>query len=96
MKRFNLREAFIGEPNPHQEGAAVQGRGHDVVELRVTGGKVTLLVPGHVPDNSPPTLDWFEHFVSWELTLENGMTMTVRLLEGAGDVDLVLQGPAEK
>lgn len=50
MKRLNIQEAFVGEANPNQEGAAAE-EADEVVLLAVRGGEITTVVEGGTPDD---------------------------------------------
>lgn len=95
MKRFGLRQAFGGEGNPSQEGVAVEGAGLDAVEIGITGGCITLLVPADLPDSAVARLDRMTRFVRWEMDLEDGSTMVVTLPAGAEDLDVTITKPGE-
>ena len=95
MKRFGLRHAFGGEGNPSQEGVAVEGTGLDAVEIGITGGCMTLLVPADMPDSAVARLDRMTRFVRWEMMLEDGSTMTISLPAGAEDLDVTITKPEE-
>jgi CBS domain-containing protein len=46
MKRVNIREAFVGEPDRSQEGlSVVQDEGSEALLLAVRGGELTIVVP---------------------------------------------------
>jgi CBS domain-containing protein len=46
MKRVNIRDAFVGEPNRHQEGLSnVDDEGLEALLLAVRGGEVTVVLP---------------------------------------------------
>ena len=46
MKRVNIRDAFVGEPNRHQEGLSnVEDEGLEALLLAVRGGEVTVVLP---------------------------------------------------
>ena len=80
MKRRNVQQAFVGEPDPNQEGLAAQYEGDDSVELDVRGGRVMVTVPAATPDDQI-----FEQrgYLSGELTLEDGRTLTFEIQDGA-------------
>jgi hypothetical protein len=87
MKRWNLREAFIGEPSMEREGTRRHHEGYDAVELEVTGGKVTLVVPASTPDGAVFRSGAFGQSSTWELHLEGGWVVTFQMPEdhlGAG------------
>lgn len=91
MKRYSLRDAFTGDPNPHMEGIAAMGTGPDAVEIQVKGGKLILIVSPDVRDD-----EVFDHELHkaahgpWqvELELESGMRLTLWLPEGPTCADL--------
>ena len=87
MKRWNLREAFIGEPSLESDSTRRQREGYDAVELQVLRGKVTLVVPASTPDREVLQSQPFTGASTWELELESGWTITFQLPEdpsGAG------------
>jgi CBS domain-containing protein len=46
MKRVNIRDAFVGEPDRHQEGLSnVHDEGLEALLLAVRGGEVTVVLP---------------------------------------------------
>lgn len=81
MKRWNLREAFIGEPSLEREATRRLREGHDAVELAIRGGKVTLVVPASTPDRSVFESSAFSHASAWELELEGGWILQFELSE---------------
>lgn len=83
MKRWNLREAFIGEPSLEREGTRGREAGYDAVELEIKGGKVTLVVPASTPDGAIFQPQVFARASTWELELKNGWVITFHLPEGA-------------
>lgn len=83
MKRWNLREAFIGEPSMEREGIHRLREGYDAVELEIKGGKVTLVVPACTPDNAVCQPQAFAQASSWELELEGGWVVSFQLPEEA-------------
>ncbi len=82
MKRWNLREAFIGEPTLEREGIRRQETGYDAVELEVKGGKVTLVVPSSTADEAIFQSQMFARTSTWELELEGGWVLSFHLAEG--------------
>jgi len=91
MKRWNLREAFIGEPSLEGEDIRRGEAGHDAVEMEVKGGKVTLIVPASVPDDAIFQPQAFARPSTWELELEGGWVVTFHLPEGVIDAGLHLR-----
>ena len=81
MKRWNLREAFVGEPTLEKEGTRRQQEGYDAIELEVKGGKVTLVVPVSTPDDAVFRPRAFAQSSTWELHLEGGWVITFHLPE---------------
>lgn len=76
MRRRNLRQSFVGEGDPDQEGLEVEGEGQEDVEFGVAGGHLAVVVPAGTPDE-----EVFDRliFVHAELTLENGSRVTFGL-----------------
>jgi hypothetical protein len=90
VKRYSLRDAFIGEPNPHMEGMAAVGTGQDAMEFTVRGGTLTIIVPHDMPDDEVFLSDLRVDHAPWELELEleSGMRLTLWLPEGPTCADL--------
>lgn len=80
MKRRNVKQAFVGEPDPNQEGLAAENEGRDAIELEVRGGRLLLTVPANTPDDRI-----FENpgYLSGELTLEDGRVLSFEIQDGA-------------
>ncbi len=76
MKRLFVQEAFVGEPNPEQEGLAAWGEQDEAVVLRVESGRLVVVVPADTP--SQQEFDAAQ-FLAIELTLEDGRTLTVNV-----------------
>jgi len=91
MKRWNLREAFIGEPSLEGENARRREAGYDAVELEVRRGKVTLVIPASAPDDSVFQPRTFAHPSTWELQLEGGWVVTFHLPEGVIEASVHLR-----
>ncbi|MBW3622421.1 MAG: hypothetical protein KY468_03315 [Armatimonadetes bacterium] len=51
MKRHNMVQQFVGEPDPASDGTSAEGVGYDEVELQIVRGKVSLVVPANTPDD---------------------------------------------
>ena len=80
MKRRNVQQAFVGEPDPNQEGLAAQGEGDDSIEIDVKRGRVMVTVPADTPDDE--VLEQ-RGYLSGELTLEDGRTLSFEIQDGA-------------
>ena len=80
MKRRNVQQAFVGEPNPNQEGLEAQDEGDDAVEFEVQQGRVMVTVPATIPDDQVLANPGY---LSGELTLEDGRTLTFEIQDGA-------------
>ena len=94
MKRRNVQQAFVGEPDPSQEGIAVQSEGEDAVEFDVRQGRVMVTVPAATPDDQVLAN---QGYLSGEMTLEDGRTLTFEIQDGAvGAQWNVLEGQSVK
>lgn len=51
MKRHNMVQQFVGEPDPASDSTMAEGVGYDEVELEIVRGKISLVVPADTPDN---------------------------------------------
>jgi hypothetical protein len=80
MKRRNVQQAFVGEPDPSQEGIAAQYEGDDAVEYSVRGGRIMVTVPAATADDR--VLEQ-QGYLSGELTLEDGRTLSFEIQDGA-------------
>ncbi|MGH2353953.1 MAG: hypothetical protein ACRDI2_20390 [Chloroflexota bacterium] len=80
MKRQNVQDAFAGEGNPHQEGVRVSETGDEAVELKVTGGRVLVVVPAGTADGD---LFDLQERVLGELHLEDGTVLSFTIEDGA-------------
>lgn len=80
MKRSNVQQAFVGEPDPNQEGLEAEHEGDDAVEIAVRGGRVMVTVPSSTSDDQ---VLQHQGYLSGELTLEDGRTLTFELQDGA-------------
>jgi hypothetical protein len=80
MKRRNVQQAFVGEPDPTQEGLETQSEGDDAVEVEVTSGRVMVTVPASTPDDQVLAQ---QGYLSGELALEDGRTLTFEIQDGA-------------
>lgn len=94
MKRRNVQQAFVGEPNPTQEGIAAQYEGEDAIDINVNGGRVMVTVPAATPDDQ---ILQHQGYLSGELTLEDGRTLTFEIQDGAEGAQWnVLEGQGVK
>ncbi len=94
MRRRNVQQAFVGEPDPSQTDMAPQYEGEDAVEYDVQGGRVMVTVQAGTPDDQVLTHDGY---LSGELTLEDGRTLTFEIQDGAvGAQWNVLEGQSVK
>jgi hypothetical protein len=80
VKRRNVQQAFVGEPNPNQEGIDAAQTGEDAVELEIRGGRLLTTVDHETPDDQV-----LEHhgYLSGELLLEDGRCLTFEIHDGA-------------
>ena len=76
MKRYSLIQARGGDFSGHMEGMAVEGEGNDVIELAVTGGTVSVIVPADLPDGEVCEECWFNNHTCLEIELEDGTRIT--------------------
>lgn len=74
MQRRNLKQAFVGESDPNQEGIDVQEDSDEEVELEVTSGRIAFVVSPDTPDDE--AIERYK-FVHAELLLENGVRVTL-------------------
>ena len=51
MKRRNVQQGFVGEPDPSQEGLETQGEGEDAIEFDVRRGRIMVTVPAVTADD---------------------------------------------
>ena len=77
MQRVGLRQAFHGEPDMAQDGAAVVGKGPDQVIITVKDGTLVLRVNSDVPDNQVLSPENLNGFLELTLELEDGSQLTV-------------------
>ena len=94
MKRRNVQQAFVGEPDPSNEGLPQQYEGEDAIEIDVQQGRVMVTVPAATPDDQ---VLQHQGYLSGELTLEDGRTLTFEIQGGAvGAQWNVLEGQGTK
>ena len=80
MRRRNVQQGFVGEPDSSNEGLPDQYEGEDAIEYDVQQGRVMVTVPAATPDEQVLT---HQGYLSGELTLEDGRTLTFEIQEGA-------------
>lgn len=81
MKRRNVQMAFVGEGMPSaDDDVENMVEGDEAVDVDVTGGKLMVTVPAGTPDE-----DIFDAATTLggELTLENGLTFSFQIEDGA-------------
>jgi hypothetical protein len=80
VKRRNVQQAFVGEPDPNQESIDAVSNGEDAVELEIRGGRLVTTVDHETPDDKV-----LEHhgYLSGELILEDGRHLTFEIHDGA-------------
>jgi hypothetical protein len=95
MKRRNVQQGFVGEPDPNQEGLEADNEGDDAVEIEISGGRVMVTVPASTPDDR--VLER-RGYLSGELTLENGLMLTFEIQDGAEGAqwNVLADQPAKK
>lgn len=74
MQRRNLKQAFVGEGDPNQEGLAVEQEGLEDVAFRVVGGYLAVVVPAGTPEEA---LFQAQTLTRAELVLDNGWRVTL-------------------
>ncbi len=82
MKRINIKQAFVGEPNPDQEGIAAEAS-DEQVQYEVRSGTFSLVVPSDVADDQV-----FDNYgtISGELLLDDGTKVSFEIPEGVDGV----------
>ena len=80
MKRLNVQDAFVGEPNPNQEGLAAAGGGDEAAIIEVEAGRLVAVVAPGTPD-----AEIFDaaQFIGLQLRLESGLTVDIGIHAGA-------------
>jgi hypothetical protein len=72
MLRYNLIQARGGDFSLGAEGAAMEGEGKDVIQLKIKRGTVSIILPTDVPDARVNQDEWFSRHACLELELEDG------------------------
>lgn len=84
MKRYSLVQARGADSCGCMDGMVAESEGNDVVEMKIQGGTVTMIVPATMPDGAIGDGDWVNNHVCLSLELEDGRVLTgwVRSDEG--------------
>lgn len=90
MKRYSLIQARGGDFTPNMEGASVEGEGADVVELAVSRGTVSIIVPASLPDGEECEECWFNNHTVLDIELEGGVHITGWVRGGEAHLDAEL------
>lgn len=82
MKRRNVQEAFVGEPDENSLSGHLDNMesGDDAVDIEVRGGKIQVVVPSGTPDER---LFEDHSFLGGELELEDGRVLSFQIQDGA-------------
>lgn len=51
IKRHNMVQQFVGEPDPTSDSTMAEGVGYDEVEFEIVRGKISVVVPANTPDD---------------------------------------------
>ena len=51
MRRNNMVQQFVGEPDPYSEGANAEGIGYEQVEFDIKCGTLSVVVPADTLDD---------------------------------------------
>jgi len=79
MKRVNIKDAFVGEPDSSQEGVEAEDSDEAVI-VAVRGGEIVAVVPAGTPDDSAVAA---ASTIRGALRLENERVLTFEIHEGA-------------
>ena len=83
MRRHNMVQQFVGEPDPMSQGTSAEDVGYDEVELDIKGGKISVVVPSGTPDDEI----WNDPRVCLlDVQTEDGQTFHFELNHGEGSV----------
>jgi hypothetical protein len=85
MRRRNLKQAFVGEGNPHQEGLEVEQESLEEVTFDVVGGQVAFVVPPGTHDDEAFAAQTYAHA---ELLLENGMRIRIGIHQDSDGAEI--------
>lgn len=76
MKRYSLIQARGADSCGCMDGVVAESEGSDVVEMEITRGTVTLIVPATTPDEAVGGGDWLHNHVCLSIELEDGRVLT--------------------
>lgn len=93
MRRRNLKQAFVGEGNPNQEGLEVEQEAAEEVEFRVVDGHIAFVVPPGTNDDDVIGAQVYTHA---ELVLENGVHVTIGIHQATVGAQVGMTRPAEE
>lgn len=94
MKRYNVQEAFVGEPDGSAGGHLDNyANGDEAVDIEVRGGKIQLVVPAGTPDDGL--------FDCWTVlgglvTLEDGRTLNFQIQADSVGAQVAVDLPDER
>jgi hypothetical protein len=80
VKRRNIQEAFVGEPDGAQNAMDNMVNGTEAVDIEVRSGKLMLVVPAGTPDDQ---LFDKQNFLGGEMVLEDGRILSFEIQDGA-------------
>jgi NAD(P)H-nitrite reductase large subunit len=87
MKRVNMKQAFVGEPDRSVSDIENLREGNEMAILEVTGGTLSLIIDGDTEDSE--VFDNFKH-VYGEVILENHKIIRFQLSgDGAANAIVV-------
>jgi hypothetical protein len=72
MKHSNMQQAFVGEDDRSSSNFSTEREGNEQIVLNVTGGTISLVVDGQVPDEE--VFESFTH-IQGEIALEGGKVL---------------------
>ncbi len=85
MRRNNMVQAFVGEPDPMSQSTDAEGLGYDEVKVVIKSGVISAVVPSGTPDGEI----WNEpRVIHIELITEDGQQFTFEVNHG-GDASMV-------
>ncbi len=90
MHRTNIKQAFVGEGDPNQEGLEVEQSSDEDVEFNVVEGKIAFVVPSGTPDDEVMGHQKYTHA---ELVLEDGTKVTLSIHADTVGAEVAATGP---